>query len=167
MKRDGYLTWEEYFMGIAQLSAMRSKDPSTQVGACIVNSDNKVVSIGYNGMPAGCEDDCMPWGKGEGLDSKYLYVCHAEFNAILNSHNLNLKGTRIFVTLFPCNECAKAIIQTGIKEVIYLSNKYGDSLSCQASRKMFDLAGITYREFKGRQLMINVEEESDEKVGAF
>lgn len=159
MKRNNYLTWEEYFMGIAKLSAQRSKDPSTQVGACIVNNDNKVVSIGYNGMPSGCNDECMPWGHGDGLESKYLYVCHAEFNAILNSPVVSLKGTRIFVTLFPCNECAKAIIQTGIKEVIYLDNKYADSIECQASRKMLDLAGVKYRKFEGRSVEIALKEQ--------
>ena len=153
-KRENYISWEEYFMGIALLSAMRSKDPSTQVGACIANSDNKVVSIGYNGMPHGLDDDKMPWGHGEGLESKYLYVCHAEFNAILNSNVSNLKGTKIYVTLFPCNECAKAIIQTGISEVIYLSDKYGDTTETQASKRMFDMAGIKYRPFNGRVLTI-------------
>lgn len=153
-KRTNYITWEEYFMGIAILSALRSKDPSTQVGACIANDDNKVVSIGYNGMPQGLNDDQMPWGHGEGLESKYLYVCHAEFNAILNSQISNLKGTKIYVTLFPCNECAKAIIQTGIKEVIYLDNKYENSIESQASRKMFDMAGIKYRPFKGQVIKI-------------
>lgn len=153
-KRNGYISWEEYFMGIAILSALRSKDPSTQVGACIANDDNKVVSIGYNGMPQGLNDDKMPWGHGEGLDSKYLYVCHAEFNAILNSPITNLKGTKIYVTLFPCNECAKAIIQTGIKEVIYLDNKYENSIETQASRKMFDMAGIKYRPFVGKVVKI-------------
>lgn len=149
-KRPDYITWEEYFMGIAQLSALRSKDPSTQVGACIANSDNKVVSIGYNGMPHGLNDDHMPWGHGEGLDSKYLYVCHAEFNAILNSNISNLKDTKIYVTLFPCNECTKAIIQTGIKEVVYLSDKYADTVETMASKKMLDMAGIKYRKFEGK-----------------
>ena len=149
-KRADYITWEEYFMGIAQLSALRSKDPSTQVGACIANAENKVVSIGYNGMPHGLNDDHMPWGHGEGLESKYLYVCHAEFNAILNSNVSNLKGTKIYVTLFPCNECTKAIIQTGIKEVIYLSDKYSDSVQTLASKKMLDMAGIKYRKFEGK-----------------
>lgn len=157
-KREDYITWEEYFMGIAVLSAMRSKDPSTQVGACIANDENKVVSIGYNGMPHGLDDDSMPWGHGDELESKYLYVCHAEFNAILNSNIANLKNTRIFVTLFPCNECAKAIIQTGIKEVIYLSDKYSDSLETRASKKMFDMAGIKYRPFKGSTISINKED---------
>ncbi|MCH5171529.1 MAG: dCMP deaminase family protein [Erysipelotrichales bacterium] len=149
-KRPDYITWEEYFMGIAQLSALRSKDPSTQVGACIANADNKVVSIGYNGMPHGLNDDHMPWGRGEGLESKYLYVCHAEFNAILNSNISNLKGTKIYVTLFPCNECTKAIIQTGIKEVIYLSDKYAETVETKASKKMLDMAGIKYRKFEGK-----------------
>lgn len=156
MKRENYITWEEYFMGIAKLSAHRSKDPNTQVGACIVSKDNKVVSIGYNGMPSGCDDDCMPWENGEGLESKYLYVCHAEFNAILNSPVANLKDTKVFVTLFPCNECAKAIIQTGIKEVIFLDDKYCDTIECQASRRMFDLAKIKYRRFEGHNIEIKV-----------
>ncbi len=156
-KRKDYITWEEYFMGIAILSSMRSKDPSTQVGACIANADNKVVSIGYNGMPQGLEDDKMPWGHGDGLDSKYLYVCHAEFNAILNSQISNLKGTKIYVTLFPCNECAKAIIQTGIKEIIYLNDKYADSLETKASKRMLDMANVKYRPFEGR--IINISRE--------
>lgn len=146
-KRSNYITWEEYFMGIAILSALRSKDPSTQVGACIANDDNKVVSIGYNGMPQGLKDDQMPWGHGDGLESKYLYVCHAEFNAILNSQIVNLKGTKIYVTLFPCNECAKAIAQAGIKEIIYLSDKYKDTDSTKVSKKIFDEVGIQYHEY--------------------
>ncbi len=150
MKRTDYITWDEYFMGIAYLSAMRSKDPSTQVGACIVDQDHKVVSIGYNGMPIGCDDDQMPWERGEGIDSKYLYVCHAEFNAILNIRSASLKGCSIYVTLFPCNECAKAIIQTGIKEIIYVSDKYADTDGVKASKKMFDMCGVTYRKFEGR-----------------
>lgn len=150
MKREDYITWDEYFMGIAYLSAMRSKDPSTQVGACIVDQDHKVVSIGYNGMPIGCDDDQMPWERGEGIDSKYLYVCHAEFNAILNIRSASLKGCSIYVSLFPCNECAKAIIQTGIKEIIYVSDKYADTDGVKASKKMFDMCGVTYRKFEGR-----------------
>lgn len=150
MKRTDYITWDEYFMGIAYLSAMRSKDPSTQVGACIVDQDHKVVSIGYNGMPIGCDDDQMPWERGEGIDSKYLYVCHAEFNAILNIRSASLKGCSIYVSLFPCNECAKAIIQTGIKEIIYVSDKYADTDGVKASKKMFDMCGVTYRKFEGR-----------------
>lgn len=156
-KKTNYISWEEYFMGIAILSALRSKDPSTQVGACIANKENKVVSIGYNGMPHGLNDDEMPWGHGEGLDSKYLYVCHAEFNAILNSHISNLQGTRIYVTLFPCNECAKAIIQTGISEVIYLNDKYADTLETKASKRMLDMAGIKYRPFVGKIVKITRE----------
>ncbi len=147
MKR---ISWDEYFMGIALLSAKRSKDPSTQVGACIVDKDNKVVSIGYNGMPRYCDDDQLSWNKNDDLDSKYLYVCHAEFNAILNTRDgSHLNGCKIYVTLFPCNECAKAIIQTGIKEVIYLSDKYKDELSTRASKKLLDVAGIKYRPYEG------------------
>ena len=145
------VTWEEYFMSLALLSAKRSKDPSTQVGACIVDDDNKVVSIGYNGMPRGIKDEDLSWNKGEDLDSKYLYVCHAEFNAILNIRNgSSLKGCTLYVTLFPCNECAKAIIQTGIKKIIYLSDKYADSVSTLASKKMFELAGVKLEKYQGR-----------------
>ncbi|MBQ9266559.1 MAG: dCMP deaminase family protein [Bacilli bacterium] len=142
---------DEYFMGIALLSAKRSKDPSTQVGACIVDNDNKVVSIGYNGMPRGIADTDLTWEKGEGLHSKYLYVCHAEFNAILNIRNgSSLKGCTVYVTLFPCNECTKAIIQTGIKKIVYLSDKYADTIGMQASRKMLKLAGVEVEEYKGK-----------------
>lgn len=145
------ISWDEYFMGIALLSAKRSKDPSTQVGACIVDEDNKVVSIGYNGMPRQLDESKLTWEKGEGLNSKYLYVCHAEFNAILNIRNgSSLKGCTLYVTLFPCNECAKAIIQTGIKKIIYLSDKYADSVSTLASKKMFELAGVKLEKYQGR-----------------
>jgi len=147
MKRQEYLSWDEYFMGIAILSAMRSKDPSTQVGACIVNQDKRILSMGYNGMPRCCSDDVFPWGRNEEnpLDSKYLYVCHAELNAILNCDRGNVRGCIVYTTLFPCNECAKAIIQSGIAEVVYMEDKYSDSDSVIASKKMFDTAGVTYR----------------------
>ena len=146
MKREDYISWDEYFMGMAALSAKRSKDPGTQVGACIVNSRNKVVGVGYNGLPIGLNDDSFPWGKqGDFLDTKYPYVCHAELNAILNNVGMDLNGCRIYSTLFPCNECAKAIIQSGIKEVIYLSDKYSEYNETKVSKIMFDTAGITYR----------------------
>lgn len=142
------ISWDEYFMGIALLSSLRSKDPSTKVGACIVDDNHKVVSIGYNGMPAGVDESELTWNKGEDLDNKYLYVCHAEFNAILNTRNgASLKGCTVYVTLFPCNECAKAIIQTGIKEVVYLDNKYKDQTSTRASLKLLTLAGVKVRQF--------------------
>ena len=143
MKRTDYINWDEYFMGIALLTAMRSKDPSSQVGACIVSPENKILSLGYNGMPIGCDDDAMPWEReGDPLDTKYMYVCHAELNAILNSAHNNLKGARVYVTLFPCNECAKAIIQSGISEVVYYGDKYHDSDSSVAARFMFKKAGV-------------------------
>ena len=143
MKREGYLSWDEYFMGIALLSAQRSKDPGTQVGACIVGQDNKILSMGYNGMPIGCSDDAMPWDRdGDPLDTKYLFVCHAELNAILNHAGVNLAGCKIYVALFPCNECAKAIIQCGIKEVVYLSDKYEGTEMNIASKRMFEAAGV-------------------------
>ncbi|MHB1485650.1 MAG: deoxycytidylate deaminase [Saccharofermentanales bacterium] len=159
MKRKDYLTWDEYFMGIALLSAQRSKDDSTQVGACIVNSDNKIISVGYNGMPTGCDDDEMPWEReGCALDTKYVYVCHAELNAILNNDFGSLKGAIIYTTLFPCNECAKAIIQSGIKELVYLSDKYAETDSILASKKMLDMVGIRYRQFEshGRKIVIEL-----------
>lgn len=159
MKRQDYLQWEEYFMGIALLSALRSKDPGTQVGACIVGNDKRIISMGYNGMPMGCSDDVMPWDReGDALNTKYLYVCHAELNAILNRGNTDLRGSTLYATLFPCNECAKAIIQSGIKKVIYYSDKYADTDAIRASKKMFDLAGVTYREYnkKGRSIQIDL-----------
>ncbi len=157
-KRKGYLTWDAYFMGIALLSAQRSKDSSTQVGSCIVNQDNKILSMGYNGMPTGCDDDEMPWSReGDTLNSKYAFVCHAELNAILNYSGGSLKGTRIYSTLFPCNECAKAIIQSGIREVIYLSDKYADTDGVRASKRMFDLVGIKYREYVPAGQMVTLQ----------
>ncbi|MCQ2772172.1 MAG: dCMP deaminase family protein [Bacilli bacterium] len=157
LKRKDYIGWEEYFMGIAQLSALRSKDPSTQVGACIVDKEHKVVSIGYNGMPRGIDDDVAPWGKGEGLDSKYLYVRHGELNAILNARDgAQLAGCSLYVTLFPCNECAKAVVQTGIKEVVYLDNKYEDQLIFKASKDMLEKAGVVVRKYEGPVLDIKI-----------
>ena len=159
-KRSDYINWDQYFMGIALLSAERSKDPSTQVGACIVGPDNRIMSMGYNGMPQGCDDDDMPWGRdGAALDSKYIFVCHAELNAILNYRgNNNLKGAKVYVTLFPCNECAKAIIQTGISEIIYLSDKYADTESTIASKQMFDMVGVKYRKYEpaGRDIVLSI-----------
>lgn len=159
MKRADYITWDQYFMGIAIMSALRSKDPGTQVGACIVDNDNRILSVGYNGMPTGCNDDDMPWNRdGEGLASKYFFVCHAELNAILNYRGGGtLKGSRCYATLFPCNECAKAIIQSGIKEVIYLSDKYADTDSTIASKRMFDMAGVKYTPYKQNHKQISFE----------
>ena len=148
-KREDYISWDEYFMGIALLSARRSKDPSTQVGACIVDNNNKIMSVGYNGFPHGCDDDEFPWDRtGDEFDTKYPYVCHAELNAILNNGGRNLNGCKIYVALFPCNECAKAIIQSGIKEVVYLSDKYANTSSVRASKRMFDAAGVKYTHLK-------------------
>ncbi len=143
MKREEYIGWDEYFMGIALLTAQRSKDPSTRVGACIVSNDNIIMSTGYNGMPKGCSDDEFPWGR-EGEQTKYPYVVHAELNAILNANGRDLRGCRIYVDLFPCNECAKAIIQCGIKEIRYLSDKYADTAVTRASKRMLDAAGVKY-----------------------
>lgn len=146
-KRSDYLTWDDYFMGIAKLSAMRSKDPSTQVGACIISKDNRILSIGYNGAPNGFNDDNFPWDReGNPLNTKYFYVCHAELNAILNfrGNRKDFEDAKIYVDLFPCNECAKAIIQSGIKEVIYLCDKYKDTDNVKASKKLFDECGVRY-----------------------
>ena len=135
-------------MGIAMLSARRSKDPGTQVGACIVNGENRVMSVGYNGLPFGCSDDTFPWNReGKPLNTKYPFVCHAELNAILNNRGGNLSGCKIYVTLFPCNECAKAIIQTGITEIIYYEDKYADTDGVRASKKMFAAAGVQCRKY--------------------
>lgn len=139
------LTWDQYFMGIAYLSAKRSKDPNTQVGACIVNSDYRIVGIGYNGFPCGCNDHDFPWGRdGDFVNSKYAYVVHAELNAILNSQ-ASLKGCVIYVTLFPCHECSKAIIQSGIKEIVYVEDKYLNTESDLAAKKMLQAAGVSCR----------------------
>lgn len=149
MKKQEYLKWDEYFMGIALLSAERSKDPNTSVGACIVSEDNKILSVGYNGMPIGCSDDEFPWEReGSPLDTKYLYVCHAELNALLNYTGTNLRGSKIYTTLFPCNECTKAIIQSGIRKIIYLSDKYADTSSTIAAKNMLRAAGIEFTEYK-------------------
>ena len=148
-KREDYLSWDEYFMGIAHLSAMRSKDPHTQVGACIVSSENKIMSMGYNGFPNGCSDEDYPWGKSENeLESKYLYATHSELNAILNYRGGSLENSKMYVTLFPCNECAKAIIQSGIKEIVYDSDKYADTPSVIASKKMLKSAGIIIKKYE-------------------
>ncbi len=148
MKRNDYISWDEYFMGVALLSAQRSKDPNTQVGACIVNPEKKIVGVGYNGFPSGLDDDTLPWAReGAFLETKYPYVCHAELNAILNSTR-DLKGCSIYVALFPCNECAKAIIQSGIKEIVYLSDKYDGTDSVVASKMMLTQAGVRLRKLE-------------------
>ena len=149
MKRQDYISWDEYFMGVALLAAQRSKDPSTQVGACIVDSEKRILSTGYNGFPHGCSDDEFPWNRDESLgETKYQFVVHAELNAILNASGKSLAGSTLYVGLFPCNECAKAIIQAGIKEVIYLSDKYHGVPSFEASRRMLNSAGVKITEIK-------------------
>lgn len=151
------MTWDEYFIGIAELSAQRSKDPNTQVGACIVSQDNKILSLGYNGMPIGCSDDRLPWSnQGDIMETKYLYVCHAELNAILNSDR-NLAGAKLYTTLFPCNECAKAIIQAGIRTVIYRSDKYSDSEATRASKIMFDMSGVQYYPYEPHDKTVTID----------
>ena len=143
MKRQGYISWDEYFMGIALLAAKRSKDPNTQVGACIVSPENIIISTGYNGLPNGCSDDEFPWER-EGEQTKYPFVVHAELDAILNAGRRLLRGARLYVALFPCNECAKAIIQSGIDEIVYLSDKYVGTAMNLASKRMLDAAGVCY-----------------------
>lgn len=156
-KREDYITWDEYFMGIALLSAERSKDPSTQVGACIVNDQNKILSVGYNGAPVGFNDDDINWAReGDFLDTKYPFVCHAELNAILNFRG-SLEESKIYVALFPCNECAKAIIQAGIKEVVYACDKYADTDPIKASKRMFDACGVTYRKYEKKGKILKIE----------
>lgn len=144
MKREDYISWDEYFMGVALLASCRSKDPNTQVGACIVSPENIILSTGYNGFPVGCSDDEYPWER-EGEQTKYPYVVHAELNAILNASGKSLRNARLYVDLFPCNECAKAIIQSGIREVIYLSDKYADTPATLASKRMLRSAGVNVR----------------------
>ncbi|MGZ8515985.1 MAG: deoxycytidylate deaminase [Chitinophagaceae bacterium] len=150
-KRQDYISWDEYFMGVALLSAKRSKDPSTQVGACIVNDKKKIVGAGYNGLPTGCDDDEFPWEKqGDFLNTKYPYICHAELNAILNNIGMDLQGCKIYTALFPCNECSKAIIQSGINEVIFLSDKYAGTDAAMASKIMLEKAGVQYRKVESK-----------------
>ena len=161
-KRSDYISWDEYFMGIAELSALRSKDPSTQVGACIVSADNKILSMGYNGFPKGCSDDIFPWTKiraeHDPYNAKYVYVTHAELNAILNYRGGSLDGAKIYVNLFPCNECAKAIIQSGIKALVYREDKYADTPSVRASKRMLDAAGVRYYQYQatGRNISLDL-----------
>ena len=159
MKRTDYISWDEYFMGVSMLSGMRSKDPNTQVGACIVSNDNKILSMGYNGFPNNCSDDDFPWEReGETLDTKYAFVTHSELNAILNYRGGSLEGAKIYVSLFPCNECAKAIILCGIKTIVYDSDKYADTASTKASKMMLDAAGVKYVKYErtGRKVEIEV-----------
>ena len=159
-KREGYISWDEYFMGVAKPAGMRSKDPNTQVGACIVSDDNKILSIGYNGLPRGCSDDEFPWNRDneDPYQNKYFYTTHSELNAILNYRGGSLEGAKLYVTLFPCNECAKAIIQTGIRTVVYESDKYALTPSTRASKRMFDAAGVRYYHYNatGRKVEIDL-----------
>lgn len=157
-KRTDYISWDEYFMAVAKLAGMRSKDPNTQVGACIVSKEHKILSMGYNGFPTGCSDDEFPWARvGETVDTKYAYVCHAELNAILNYRG-NLEGATLYVSMFPCNECAKAIIQSGIRKVVYGNNKYDGTPSVIASKRMFHAAGVNCQsyEYSGREIKLEV-----------
>ena len=157
-KRADYISWDEYFMGVSKLSGFRSKDPNTQVGACIVGKDNRILSMGYNGFPNGCQDEDFPWAReGEELETKYPYVTHGELNAILNYRGGNLEGTKLYVSLFPCNECAKAIIQAGIKTVVYESDKYKGTPANTAAKKMFDAAGVEYYQYKHAGRTIKIE----------
>lgn len=158
-KRQDTLAWDDYFMAVAFLSSMRSKDPSTQVGACIVNEEKRIVGIGYNGFPRGCDDDELPWDRTaeSKFDTKYMYVCHAEVNAILNKNSADLKKCTIYVALFPCNECAKVIIQSGIEHVVYMSDKYKDTEETRASKRMFAMSKVTYKKFSPQQQSITID----------
>jgi len=156
-KRKDYISWDEYFMGVAKLSGMRSKDPSTQVGACIVSEDNKILSMGYNGFPVGCSDDEFPWVRdGDPLENKYLYTVHSELNAILNYRGGSLEGAKLYVSLFPCNECAKAIIQCGIKTIVFESDKYATTASVIASKRMLDAAMVRYYQYQATEREITM-----------
>lgn len=156
-KRKDYISWDEYFMGVAILSGMRSKDPNTQVGACIVSEDHKILSMGYNGFPTGCSDDVFPWNReGEPLENKYFYTTHSELNAILNYRGGSLEGATIYVTLFPCNECAKAIIQSGIRRIVYDSDKYEKTPAFIASRRMLKAAGVKLQQYEHTDREVNM-----------
>ena len=159
-KREDYINWDEYFMGVAFLSAMRSKDPNTQVGACIVSQDNKILSMGYNGFPKGCSDDDFPWNResDDPYDNKYFYTTHSELNAILNYRGGSLEGCKLYVTLFPCNECAKALIQSGIRTVIYADDKYAGTSGIRASKRMLRAAGVEFYPYQpsGRKVELNL-----------
>ena len=158
-KRQDYISWDEYFMGVAMLSGMRSKDPNTKVGACIVSDDHKILSMGYNGFPKGCSDDEFPWCReGDPLENKYFYTTHSELNAILNYRGGSLEGATLYVSLFPCNECAKAIIQAGIKEIIYDEDKYEHTPAVIASKRMLTAAGVKFRKYQhsGREISIDL-----------
>lgn len=167
-KRKTYLKWEDYFMSVALISAQRSKDPVTQVGACIVNDDNRVVGVGYNGFPFGCSDDSFPWTKDtqNPIDSKHMYVVHAEENAIINRFSADLKNSTIYVSLFPCNRCAQVIIQSGIKKIVYMSDKKSHTKEVEASKRMLDAAKVEYilykPSFKG--LSLNFVDFDDQKI---
>ncbi|WP_281522974.1 deoxycytidylate deaminase [Mogibacterium timidum] len=160
MKRQDYISWDEYFMGVSLLAAKRSKDPNTQVGACIVDSNHVILSTGYNGFPLGCSDDELPWAR-TGEDTKYPYVVHAELNAILNSGGKSLRDATIYVGLYPCNECAKAIIQSGIREVVYLDDKYANEKSTLASKRLLSMAGVKMRKLKPREKTLVLSFESN------
>jgi dCMP deaminase len=164
-KRTTFLSWDDYFMSMAFLSAQRSKDPNTQVGACIVDANKRIVGLGYNGFPAGCSDDCLPWARdgGRELHKKYMYVCHAEVNAILNKGSADVKGSTIYVALFPCNECSKVIIQAGIREVVYMNDRYHDTDSCRASRILFRLAGVALRRHIPKVPSLSIQFDNDEQ----
>ena len=158
-KRENYISWDEYFMAVARLAGLRSKDPNSQVGSCIVSTDNKILSMGYNGFPLGCSDDEYPREReGDPMETKYVYVTHSELNAILNYRGGSLDGAKLYVSLFPCNECAKAIIQSGIKEIIYAEDKYADTPSVKASKRMLNSAGVTYRKYEpsGRKIEFEI-----------
>lgn len=158
-KREDYISWDEYFMGVARLAGMRSKDPHTQVGTCIVSRDHKILSIGYNGLPRGCSDDVFPWERSgsDALKTKYPFVTHSELNAILNYRGGSLEGATLYVSLFPCNECAKAIIQAGIAKVVYASDKYADSEATKASKEMMDAAGVKYEQYQATGRHVEIE----------
>ena len=159
-QREDYINWDEYFMGVAFLSARRSKDPNTQVGACIVSQDNKILSMGYNGFPNGCSDEDFPWNResADPYDNKYYYSTHSELNAILNYRGGSLEGSKLYVTLFPCNECAKALIQSGIRKIIYAEDRYAATSAIRASKRMLRAAGVEFYPYEpsGRRIELDL-----------
>ncbi len=148
-ERTDVISWDEFFMRVAVAASLRSKDPNTQVGACIAGTDNRILSVGYNGTPRGLADDEFPWGSSDDpLSDKHSYVIHAEANAVLNYRGSlrDMDGATVYVTLFPCNECAKFLVQVGIGEVVYLSDKYDGTEANRVAKSVLDRCGVSYRQ---------------------
>ncbi|KRY51242.1 Deoxycytidylate deaminase, partial [Trichinella britovi] len=162
-KREDYISWTDYFMGVALLSSKRSKDPIMQEGACIVNSDNHIIGVGYNGMPAGCSDDRMPWADQANsiLETKHPYICHAALNAVVNKISNSAKGCCLYTTHLPCSHCAGLLIQSGVKSVYFLKNSL-DTISTAATERLFKESGVHYEQYKTQtnKIVINFDDQS-------